>query len=396
MSRPRTPSSRIAQIRDSFWLVPAAVASGAMLAATGLSVLELRLGLPVEGILPSGPAGARSLLSSIITAMISFTALVFSITVVALQLASSQYSPRVLRTFLQDRVIQATLGTFVATFLFAMVVLAALPADDNEQLPELSLAVSMALVLASTGVFIYYLHHITTIMRVSHIIAAIGAQTRRTIDRHVPERDEPAPVIVGEVVQVVPAPGPGFVTDVDLALLARLAREYHCVLAVVPSPGDFVVAGAPLLNVHPAPSRTPRPLPAERAVRGVTIGTERTPGQDIGFGFRQLTDIAERALSPALNDITTAVRAVQEAHELLRRLAMRPDPARVVRDADGTVRVRANHLAYDTYLAMIVDEVRATSTQPRIARLLEAVVTDLDTVALPAHRPAIRRRLPAP
>lgn len=395
MSESPTPPSRIGQIRNSFWLLPATFATGAVLTAAALSVLELRLGLPIEGILPSGPAGARSLLSSIITAMISFTALVFSITVVALQLASSQYSPRVLRTFLQDRIIQATLGTFVATFLFAMVVLAALPANDNERLPEFSLAVSMTLVLVSSGIFIYYLHHITTVMRVSHIIAAIGAQTRRTIARHVPERDEPAPAVSGEVVQVVSAPTPGIVTRVDLDLLALLAREYDCALTVVPAPGDFVAAGVPLLNVHRLAIGAASPLPADRALRGVTIAAERTPGQDIGFGFRQLADIAERALSPASNDVTTAVRAVQEAHDLLRRLATRPDPAGVVRDDDGRVRVRMRHVAYDTYLAMIVDGLRATAgTQHRITRLLDAVLTDLDAVALPTHRPAIRRRLP--
>ncbi|MFV2103521.1 DUF2254 domain-containing protein [Micromonospora sp. LOL_024] len=392
MSRPRTASARLAEVREGFWFIPALFAVGAVVAAVGLSLLELRLMLPVESILPSGPAGARSLLSSIITAMISFTALVFSITVVALQLASSQYSPRVLRTFLQDRIIQATLGTFVATFLFAMVVLAALPASDSERLPELSLAVSMSLVLASTAMFIYYLHHITTVMRVSHIIAAIGAQTRRTIERYVPEREVPA-AAVGEVVQVVPAPEAGVVTDVDLSLLARLAREHDCAVTVVPAPGDFVVSGAPLLHTHRLPTGTPRPLSAERVVQTVTIDVERTPGQDVGFGIRQLADIATRALSPATNDVTTAVRAVQEAHELLRCLATRPDPARAVRDDDGTVRVRANHPTYDTYLAMIIDEVRsAADRQPRVSQLLDAVVADLGSVALQAHQPAIRRR----
>ncbi|WBB55589.1 DUF2254 domain-containing protein [Verrucosispora sp. WMMD573] len=394
MSRPRTAAARLAEIRQSFWLIPALFAVSAVVVAIGLSVLELRLRLPVETILPSGPAGARSLLSSIITAMISFTALVFSITVVALQLASSQYSPRVLRTFLQDRVIQSTLGTFVATFLFAMVVLAALPARDSERLPELSLAVSMSLVLASTAMFIYYLHHITTVMRVGHIIVAIGAQTRRTIDRHVPDREEPA-WIAGEVVQVVPAAAAGLVTSADLALLARLAREHDCAITVVPAPGDFVVAGAPLLHCHRLPSGKPRTLPAESVANSVTIDVERTPGQDVGFGLRQLADIATRALSPASNDVTTAVRAVQEAHDLLRRLATRPDPVGIVRDDDGTVRVLANRPAFDTYLAMIIDELRNTADgQPRIDRLLDTVVTDLDSVALATHRPAIRRRMP--
>ncbi|MFI7577825.1 DUF2254 domain-containing protein [Micromonospora sp. NPDC049497] len=394
MSRPRTLSAGLAAVRESFWLVPAVFALGAVATAVGLSVLELQLDLPVEGILPSGPDGARSLLSAIITAMISFTALVFSITVVALQLASSQYSPRVLRTFLQDRAIQATLGTFVATFLFAMVVLAALPDRESERFPDLSLAVAMSLVLASSGTFIYYLHHITTVMRVSHIIASIGAQTRRSI-AHLPPPDERAVVVPGAVTQTVPAPESGMVSVVDLALLARLAREYDCAFTVVPAPGDFVVAGSPLVRVHQLAGGTARTVPAERVDQGVTIGVERAPGQDVGFGFRQLADIAERALSPAVNDVTTAVRAVQEAHDLLRRLAARPDPVHVVRDDEGRVRVRVDGVPYDVLLAMIVDDIRLVSgQQPRVARLLDAVLRDLATVALPAHRTAISRRLP--
>ncbi|MBX7267687.1 DUF2254 domain-containing protein [Micromonospora sp. Llam7] len=396
MSRPRSLSRRLAEIRESFWLVPATFALGAVMAAFGLSVLELQLDLPVEGILPSGPAGARSLLSSIITAMISFTALVFSITVVALQLASSQYSPRVLRTFLQDRIIQATLGTFVATFLFAMVVLAALPAQDAEGLPELSLAVSISLVLASTGTFIYYLHHITTVMRVSHIIAAIGAQTRRSITG-LPPPDESRAAVPGAVTQTVPAPKAGMISNVDLALLALLAREYDCAFTLAPAPGDFVVEGAPLVRVHQIAGGRARRVPVERVNQGVTIGVERTPGQDVGFGFRQLADVAERALSPSVNDVTTAVRAVQETHDLLRRLATRPDPVHVVRDDDGTPRVRFNGVRYDVLLAVVVDDIRLVSAQqPRVTRLLEAVLRDLATVALPAHQTAIRRRLSSP
>ncbi|MER7459276.1 DUF2254 domain-containing protein [Micromonospora sp. NPDC126480] len=395
MSGPRSPAALLADVRESFWLVPGVFAVGAVAAAIGLSALELQLDLPVEWLLPGGPDGARSLLSSIITAMISFTALVFSITVVALQLASSQYSPRVLRTFLQDRIIQVTLGTFVATFLFAMVVLAALPTDDERQLPELSLAVSMSLVLASTAMFIYYLHHMTTVMRVSHIIASIGSQTRRTIERRLPGDGAAPPPVTGEVVQVVPAPGSGMVTDVDLARLARLAREHDCAISVVPTPGDFVLAGAPLLHAHRLPAGEPRPLPVGHAAREVTIGVERTPGQDVGFGFRQLADIAERALSPAVNDVTTATRAVQEAHDLLRRLATRPERPWTVRDDDGTVRVRVNCLPFDAYLAMVVDDLRVTAgSQPRIARLLDALLEDLHAVALPVHRPALRRRMP--
>lgn len=404
MIRSRTRSARIGAVRDSFWLIPAACAVGAVLGAIGLSVLEVRLVVELGGVLPSGPAGARSLLSSIITAMISFTALVFSITVVALQLASSQYSPRVLRTFLQDRVIQLTLGTFVATFLFAMVVLAALPDGADVRLPEVSLALAIALVLLSSGIFIYYLHHITTVMRVSHIIAAIGAQTRRNIERHdprsaVPGGDDPrsadseVDTPLGQVVQVVGAPAAGMVTDVALEPLARLAREHDCAISVLPTPGDFVVAGAPILAVHQVGENPPRPLDETAVTRTVSLGVERTPGQDVGFGFRQLADIAERALSPGVNDVTTAVRALQEAHDLLRRVAGRPVTARIVRDEDGTVRARVERPSFDSFLAVTIDDVRLVAgDQPRVTRLLDAILADLATVALPEHRPALRRR----
>ncbi|WP_422735762.1 DUF2254 domain-containing protein [Micromonospora sp. WMMD729] len=393
---PRTLRSRLAAAWSGFWLVPAAFALGAVLLALGLSVAELRLGLPTGGFLPSSVAGARSLLSSIITAMISFTALVFSITVVAVQLASSQYSPRVLRTFLQDRITQAALGTFLATALFAMVVLAALPAGAATRLPELSLAVAMALVLASSGLFVYYLHHVTTVMRVSHIIAAVGAQCRRVIEEQYPVGPSAAPVTaLTPPVQVINAVRPGAVEHVDLGRLAALARDHDCALSVLPAPGDFVVAGQPLVTVHPLPGG---PLPTTvadaRACVAVSLGVERTLGQDVEFGFRQLTDIAERALSPGINDTTTAVRSVQEMHDLLRRLAGRPAHRLLVDDPDSTPRVRARSQTFDGFLAVAVDDVRRSGhEQPRIDRLLEHVLADLRSVALPEHLPDIDRRI---
>lgn len=394
-SPPRTLRSRLTAAWSGFWLVPSAFATGAVLLALGLSVAELRLGLPTGGFLPSSVAGARSLLSSIITAMISFTALVFSITVVAVQLASSQYSPRVLRTFLQDRVTQAALGTFLATALFAMVVLAALPAGPDTRLPELSLAVTMVFVLASSGLFVYYLHHVTTVMRVSHIIAAVGGQTRRAIEEQYPlGPTSPAPAPLAPPVQVITASVPGMIEHVDLARLAALAREHDCVLSVLPAPGDFMVAGQPLIAVHPLPgAHPPTTVSDARACLAVSLGVERTLGQDVGFGLRQLTDIAERALSPGINDTTTAVRSVQEMHDLLRRLATRPRHRLLVDDPDGTTRVQARAQDFDGFLAVAVDDVRrAGRDQPRITRLLDDVLADLRSVALPEHLPDIARR----
>ncbi|SCL45251.1 Uncharacterized membrane protein [Micromonospora citrea] len=394
MARRQTRSTRTAAIRDSFWLMPACFAACSLLLAIALSTVELRLVLPLNNVLPSGPAGARALLSAIITAMISLTALVFSITVVALQLVASQYSPRILRTFLEDRVIQAALGLFIATFLFAMVVLAALPDRPGPRVPELSLATSLLLVLASSAVFVWYLHHVTTIMRVSHVVAAIGAQTRRSVDTHhrVGPGTNPA-VPSGPPFQIVAADSSGMITDIDVDRLARTAGRHHCLVVVLPAPGDFVVAGQPLLATYPVTDTPPRPLPPGVAAAAVTIGPERSPGRDVGFGFRQLADIAERALSPGVNDLTTAVRAIQESHDLLRRLATRPDQPEAVFDAQGRLRAVAPRQSFASFLAVAIDDVaHAGRDQPRIVDLLRRVLDDLAVAAADYHRPAISRR----
>lgn len=398
VSRPQTHSTRAASVRNSFWLIPACFATGSVLLAVAMSTVELRLVLPLGDIVPGGPAGARALLSAIITAMISFTALVFSITVVALQLAASQYSPRILRTFIQDRVIQTALGLFIATFLFAIIVLASLPdqprADQSQPgLPQLSLSTSLLLVLGSSGMFVWYLQHVTTIMRVSHIIAAIGSQTRRSIDAHYttqPQPDPPVPSVPPG--RVIPSNSTGAISDIALDRLATAAATHNCLIRVIPKPGDFVVAGDPLLAVHPTDPTAPPRLPRGTADRTITIGPERSPGQDIGFGFRQLADIAERALSPGVNDLTTAVRAIQESHDLLRRLVSRPDQPQTAYDAQGQLRVVAPRQSFGSFLAIAIDDVaHAGRDQPRITSLLHQVLTDLSATAAAQHHAAINR-----
>ncbi|MFV2098949.1 DUF2254 family protein [Micromonospora sp. LOL_014] len=140
------------------------------------------------------------------------------------------------------------------------------------------------------------------------------------------------------------------IVEVDTTMLARLARRYGCAFTVERIPGDFVVAGMPLVAVHAVGDTPPGPVDAKLAEQAVEVGVERIPGQDVGFGLRQLADIAERALSPGINDATTAVRALQEAHDLLRRLADRPDRPRIVQDDDGTVRVHVRRQSFASHL----------------------------------------------
>ncbi|MFY1653647.1 DUF2254 family protein [Solwaraspora sp. WMMB762] len=196
----------------------------------------------------------------------------------------------------------------------------------------------------------------------------------------------------GPIVDVLAAPATGVVIAVDVNLLARLARRDGCALTVERIPGEFVVAGMPLVAVHAVGDTPPGPVDATLAGQAVEVGVERVPGQDVGFGLRQLADIAERALSPGINDATTAVRALQEAHDLLRRLADRPDRPRIVRDDDGTVRVHVRRQSFASHLATSITDVRQAATdQPRVIELIDSILADLATAARPEHRPDIQR-----
>ena len=201
-------------VRSSFWLVPAACVAVAIGLAMLLTTIDQRLGQAGSPLVfTGGPEAARTLLSTItlvimaiITSMISFTGLVFSITVVVLQLTSSQFSPRVLRTFLSDRANQLALGVFTATFVYAMMVLRTVRSsfEGSPFVPQLATTVAVGLVLLSVGIFLYYIHHITNSIRAASIIAGIGRETRAELDRRYPEDGgDPSP----------PRPASGAVQD---------------------------------------------------------------------------------------------------------------------------------------------------------------------------------------
>ncbi|SDQ08540.1 DUF2254 domain-containing protein [Quadrisphaera sp. DSM 44207] len=386
------------RVRSRFWLLPAACCATALAAALVLPELDELVGDDLFFLFEGGPAGARSLLSSIVTAMISVTGLVFSITVVALQLASSQFSPRVLRTYLRSRLTQLTLGVFTATFLYALVVLRSVRGDAGAGafVPRLAVTGAFLLVLASVALFIAYIHHITQSIRASTIVRSVGDETRSTIAAVQEQDGEPAPAPpLGPADAVVRSAGHGVVTAVDAAALARLARRAGCVLHVLPRVGEFVATGAPLVAVHGSTSAgTGVEGVDEDAVRGaVGLGRERSMEQDVAFGLRQLVDIAERALSPGVNDPTTAVQALDEVHDLLRRLAGAPDPSPVVRDEEGTARVVVERAGFADHLDLAVDEVLhhgADSVQvpPRLLAMLDDVLD----AARPEHRAVLEAK----
>ena len=394
------------RVRDAYWPIPAACALVAGLAA--LALIQLDEALQREGLelaFTGGPDSSRSLLSTIAASTLSLTALVFSITIVVLQLASSQFSPRALTSFLRDRLSQSTLGVFLATFVFSLVTLREIRGQDglvDRFIPGLTISVAFALAVVSVGMFVLYIHHIAQSIRLVNIVERIAEETRATIERvhPPPPDDDDAQVTTCETEvdidvdividgRVLAAPKHGIVAFVDTDRLVALAVEADAVVRVLPDVGDFVVAGAALLRVSGG-DQADDELPG-----AVEVARERSARQDVGYGFRQLVDIAERALSPGVNDPSTVVTCLDQIHDLLHRLVSRPEPSRLHRDDRGRLRAIVPVQRWDDHVALAVDEIRhwgAGSLQVR--RRLQAMIDDLLAVAVGDRRRPLLERLP--
>ena len=374
------------RLREAYWLVPAALTGGALLLSVGLVEVDGRLqreGLALA--FTGGPDSARSILSAIASSMLTLTALVFSITVIVLQLASSQFSPRVLRTFLSDRQNQVTLGVFTGTFVYALAALRSVRGQDgvvDRFVPGLTITAAFVLVLVSVGLFVAYIQHITQSIRVATIIDRIAADADREISRiaSADSEDAAARPPPQEVPAVLRAPRRGVVLSVDHRKLARRARQDGNWIEVAVRVGDFVPEGAPLAVVHGTADDS------EDLVEAFVFGVERTIAGDLTFGFRQLVDIASRALSPGINDPTTAVQCLDQIHHLLRRLVLQPTPGGQVFDDAGVVRVTHPVFSWEEVVALGLDEIRNVgSTSLQIQSRVEALLRDLIGIA-PADR----------
>ncbi len=385
------------RLRDKFWVVPLLFAAVAALLGLGLTALDdwLDTSFTFPLLFAGGPEGARALLAAIITSMISFTALVFSITIVVLQLTSSQFSPRVLRTFLRDWVNQIALGVFVATFVYALVVLRAVrgTAQTEAFVPQIAVTAAFGFVLTSVVVFLIYIDHIAQSIRAASIVTRIAQETRKVLEqRHPPDAEHQTPLDPPSTGgHVVAADTPGVVQQVDAQALLNLAEEHGATVCLLRAIGEFVPEGAPLLEVHG------ENLPDDDTLRsGVHLGKERTLDEDVGFGLRQLVDIAERALSPGVNDPTTAVQVIDQLHDLLRRLATRPLlPRQEVTDA-GRLAVHVPQPSLADYLTLAIDEIAHCGADvERVQQRLGVLLRDLSDAAIPAHRTAVARALEA-
>lgn len=390
-------------LRESFWFLPSVIIGLGILLAVALigadSTVNQQWLSHWPRLFGAGAAGARSMLSTIAGSMMTVVGVTFSMTLVALALASNQYTSRVLRNFIGDRVTQVVLGVFAGIFIYCLIVLRTIRGDNQGAFVP-SLAVSFAVILAISGVsvLIYFIHHIAAAIQASTIISSVADETIDAVDRHFPETpgqvpvdddEEPARLPLPEQTwQAVPAHRNGYVQSVDYAALLRLAREHRTIARMEHGVGEFVVRDTPLAALAlEAPPDQEMVAAIQAAYR---IDRHRTVEQDSGFGIRQIVDMALRALSPGINDTTTAIMCVDYLGAILVRLAPRSIPP-TRRYDEGALRVITIGPTFASLLADSFDQIRASANDNVgvLLRMLGALQTIASVTADPGRRRAL-------
>lgn len=398
---PRVRSlSRWDRVWRPFWVLPAVICVLAVAAGLLIPYLDRIADDDIPYIFGGGPESARSLLGTIAGAMISVTGLVFSVTLVALQLASSQFTPRVLQEFLHSRIVQVTLGIFAASFIYSLTVLRAVQGDFQDItafVPQAAISVAFLLVLASVAMFLVFIHHITTSIQVASMISDVGDETVTVAKRYYSHQSSVSSPLRWEPPTGVPClevrerDWHGVVGQVRHRRMVELAQEHDVVIEIAEPVGAFVPNDGLLARVWGRLGREDDPDQVRRAVLGnIELSQDRLTHQDPEFGVRKLVDIGERALSPGINDPTTAVQVVDELHRILRLVVGRFDPPSVV-TVEEQVRLVHRPQPVAGLIDLALEELlHYASGSLQVPRRMVAMIDDLLTVTRPEHEERLR------
>ncbi|AZI59183.1 DUF2254 domain-containing protein [Nakamurella antarctica] len=354
-----TVQSRYIDIRDSLrtqlWPVPTVGIVLALIVGVALPELDRAVddSLPASisaYLFGGGASAARTVLDAVASSLITVTSLTFSLTVVTLQLASGQFSPRLLRTFTRDRFVHFTLALFLATFVYALTVLRTVRSIGEEQaqfVPQLSVTLAFVLAVASVVALVLFLAHLAREIRVETMLQgvrkdAIAAVVRLLAPGEGPDDDETSDMAASfKDSDPILADKSGFLTSVDHDGLCAAASEIGAVVLIERWPGAFVVAGTPIGRSRGVPKNPKETVAAFEAAlkKSLTIRNERNDTQDFTFGLRQLTDVTTKALSPGVNDPTTAIHSLGHISALLCEIARHDLRPQRWYDDDGCLRV---------------------------------------------------------
>lgn len=368
-------------INSSFWFVPTLMT----LIAVVLSFFTVWL----DGVLASeiaylfgyvrGPEGARSLLSTVAGSIITVAGVVFSITIAALTLASSQFGPRLLRNFIRDKGNQVVLGTFIATFMYCLLVLRTINgSQENTFVPHISVTLGVLLAAASMGVLIYFIHHVSGLIQAENVIGRVTADLHRTIDRLFPEMlghnsaelkantkkiitEKALPAPFAKTFTPIKAQNEGYLQAIDSDLLLEVAKSKNVIFEVSEAPGQFFFEDMEIVRVWSVEKREAEFASESQVRRAFIFGPNRTPFEDVDFALDQLVEVALRALSPGINDPFTAISCIDSLGAALAQLGKRSLPAPYRYDEKGQLRVVVKVQTKKEIVDRAFDQIRETA-----------------------------------
>ena len=394
-------------LRSSFWFMPSLMVLGSVVFAAAMveadSAGSARWLAQWPRLFGAGADGARLMLSTLAGSMMTVMGITFSMTLLALALASSQYTSRILRNFMRSRVTQVTLGIFAGIFVYCLIVLRTIRGGEAAFVPSLAVFFAFFMALSGVVVLIFFIHHIASSIQASSIIASIAHETIAAIERlfpeklgHGPDEDEDQDQVPRSLDKrtwyAVPAAVSGYIQSVDNDALLGLARDRRTIVRMEHGVGAFVVQDAALASL--ALTYPPDQEMIAALNKAYSISRHRTIEQDPAFGIRQIVDIALKALSPGINDTSTAVMCVDYLTAILARLACRQFPPSHRYDGE-VLRVIAIVPTFEGLLAESFDQIRrsAEGNVSIMARMLSAIDTIASLTVSPRHRRALKEQV---
>lgn len=402
--------ARLSYLRDyiteNLWVIPSLLTASAIAMSFALGALDRSAwgqSLATEGwVYPIDPRGARLTLSTLAGSMITVTSLVFSLTILALTVAAQQLGPRLLRSFVRDRITQIVLGVFLSTFVFALLVLRSVNDAGGEHfVPYCLLAAALVLAIMSLGALIFFMHHIANTIQADTVIANVTKDLLGVLARTFPEAADTRPcdgggadtasvrAAVRDKGCVVTASKSGYVQIIDYDGLVEIAAERDLCIVLPSRSGHFVISGSNLAFVAAAEAVGNDVVEAVR--NGILTGARRTPAQDLEFLIANLVEIGVRALSAGVNDHYTATACIDRLCEALAEVLRRPPALATMADETGTVRLVREPPTFAHLLDSSFNEIRQTA--PGNVAILSRITDRLVMLAELAERPAERHAL---
>ncbi|MGB5964980.1 MAG: DUF2254 domain-containing protein [Sulfurimonadaceae bacterium] len=396
-------------LRSSFWFMPSLMVAGSIALAVVLieadSAGSDRWLSQWPRLFGVGAEGARLMLSTLAGSMMTVMGITFSMTLLALALASSQYTSRILRNFMLSHITQFTLGVFAGIFTYCLIVLRTIRGSGgvDEFVPGLAVFFAFVMSLGGVGVLIYFIHHIASSIQASSIIASVAQETNASIDRLLPEeldqasdedegRNQGLESLDERGWYPVPAAVSGYIQSVNNDALLHLAEEIRTIVRMEHGVGAFIVQDTALVSL--ALTYPPDQKTIDTLNEAYSISRHRTVEQDPAFGIRQIVDIAIKALSPGVNDTSTAVMCVDYLTSIMARLAGRQFPPSHRYEGE-TLRVVAIVPSFEGLLAEAFDQIRGSAevNVAILARMLGALDTIGSLTIRPSHLRALNEQL---